>query len=100
MQQIIKTRSGRKLVLPNDEEDAMINQGILFDSDTFEPTEEQLRQFRPLNRGRPCLEQVKEKITIRLSPDTLALFRRTGSGWQTRIDVALREWLLDHPDIR
>ncbi|KRG87679.1 hypothetical protein ABB34_03560 [Stenotrophomonas daejeonensis] len=47
--------------------------------------------------GRPKAEVVKERITIRLSPDVLASFRATGSGWQTRMDAALRDWLREHP---
>ncbi len=35
----------------------------------------------------------KELINIRLSPDVLAAFKAQGSGWQTRIDSALRDWL-------
>ena len=44
-------------------------------------------------RGRPKAALVKERITIRLSPDVVQQFRATGSGWQTRVDAALREWL-------
>lgn len=35
----------------------------------------------------------KEQISIRLSRDVLGRFRATGTGWQTRVDEALREWL-------
>jgi uncharacterized protein (DUF4415 family) len=48
-------------------------------------------------RGRPRAAVVKERTTIRLSADVLAHFRATGSGWQTRIDAALKEWLAQHP---
>jgi len=44
----------------------------------------------------PKAEVTKERITIRLSPDVLAAFRASGSGWQTRIDTALRDWLKRH----
>ena len=46
-----------------------------------------------VRRGRPKAEVTKERITIRLSPDVLTAFRASGSGWQTRIDTALRDWL-------
>lgn len=39
---------------------------------------------------------LKERITIRLSPEVLEEFRATGPGWQTRIDGALKEWLKTH----
>lgn len=41
-------------------------------------------------RGRPYVEQPKQKISLRLSPDVVAYFRATGKGWQTRINALLR----------
>ena len=38
----------------------------------------------------------KERITIRLSRAVVQSFRATGDGWQTRVDVALQEWLKKH----
>lgn len=35
----------------------------------------------------------KISTTIRLSPEVVEHFRKTGSGWQARIDGALREWI-------
>ena len=49
-----------------------------------------------VKRGRPKADVTKERITIRLSPDVLGPFRATGSGWQTRVDAALRSWLKRH----
>ena len=44
-------------------------------------------------RGRPTLAEGerKAKVNIRLSPDVVAALRATGSGWQTRVDQALRK---------
>lgn len=39
-------------------------------------------------RGRP-----KAQVNIRLDADVLAAFKRSGAGWQTRINHALRAWL-------
>lgn len=47
--------------------------------------------------GRPKAEKTKVPIAIRLSPDVVAYFKATGSGWQSRIDAALHEWMSDHP---
>lgn len=46
-------------------------------------------------RGRPALsvEERKEKVNIRLSPDVLTALRATGAGWQTRADDLLRKGL-------
>jgi uncharacterized protein (DUF4415 family) len=45
-------------------------------------------------KGRPKAAVTKERISIRLSPDVVQTFRATGEGWQTRIDAALKEWLI------
>jgi BrnA antitoxin of type II toxin-antitoxin system len=47
---------------------------------------------KPGQRG-PGKRAAKEVINIRLSPEVLAAFRATGSGWQTRVDGVLREWV-------
>ena len=47
-------------------------------------------------RGRPPADVVKDRITIRLSPEVTAAFRASGDGWQTRIDAALKDWLRTH----
>ena len=36
-------------------------------------------------RGRPKSPESKVAISLRLSPDTLARWKATGPGWQTRI---------------
>ncbi len=47
--------------------------------------------------GRPKARVTKEPVNIRLSADVLAAFRATGSGWQTRIDAALRSLIAAAP---
>ena len=46
--------------------------------------------------GRPPLANPKEHLNIRLDVDVVGAFRRTGSGWQTRLNNALRDWLKTH----
>lgn len=41
----------------------------------------------------------KVSTTIRLSPDVLQAFRADGAGWQTRIDMALKDWLRTHSPV-
>ncbi len=52
-------------------------------------------QAKLSTRG-PQKAPVKERITMRLSPEVVARFRASGPGWQTRIDAALKEWLETH----
>jgi uncharacterized protein (DUF4415 family) len=44
-------------------------------------------------RGRPRAAVTKQRTTLRLSREVLEQFRATGPGWQTRIDIALMDWL-------
>lgn len=47
-----------------------------------------------IRRGRPRSDSPKKQVTIRLDADLLEGLRATGAGWQTRINDALRIWLL------
>ena len=44
----------------------------------------------------PQVAPTKDRITIRLTHEVVERFRATGPGWQTRIDLALQEWLRSH----
>ncbi|MGZ5027066.1 MAG: BrnA antitoxin family protein [Methylobacter sp.] len=46
--------------------------------------------------GRPAGSGTKEQVAIRIDRDILAAFRSTGAGWQTRMNMALRDWLKTH----
>ncbi len=46
-----------------------------------------------VRRGRPPAAKPKVSTTIRLSQDVVDHFKAGGSGWQTRIDRALRDWI-------
>jgi len=45
----------------------------------------------PVPRGRPKSARPKQPVSLRLDPDVIAHFRRTGRGWQSRINSALRK---------
>ena len=73
-----------------------------------ELTASDMKRFRPatevlpdaflnkLNVRGPQKAPIKERITIRLSPEVVQRFRATGDGWQTRVDTALKDWLKSH----
>jgi uncharacterized protein (DUF4415 family) len=44
-----------------------------------------------IRRGRPKAEVTKDALSLRLDPDVVAFYRRTGRGWQSRINAALRK---------
>jgi uncharacterized protein (DUF4415 family) len=90
----VKSKSGRAFKLPTPAEEAAINTGIAADVDTYELTDRDFAQLRPV--GRPRAAVTKERITIRLSRDVVEQFRASGEGWQTRVDSALKDWLKTH----
>ncbi|HWU65617.1 MAG TPA: BrnA antitoxin family protein [Methylophilus sp.] len=75
-----------ELELPDADEEARINAGIEADPDTFEVSD---RQFKKM-RGRPVGSN-KTLVHIRLDNDVVEKFKATGSGWQTRINEALKK---------
>jgi uncharacterized protein (DUF4415 family) len=46
---------------------------------------------RIVRRGRPPLDNPKQAVKLRLDADVLAAYRKTGEGWQTRINADLRK---------
>ncbi len=55
---------------------------------------DELRKTVAARRTRgPNKRQTKEQVAVRFSPEVLAYFRATGSGWQTRMDEALRKYV-------
>lgn len=88
----------------------------LIDDDIPEATNEWFKKARPARdvlpgllgkaaaeealkprRGRPLSANPKEHVNIRLDADIVSAFKRSGSGWQTRLNNALRDWLRTHP---
>jgi uncharacterized protein (DUF4415 family) len=47
-------------------------------------------------RGRPKAQKRKILLSVRYSPEVVEYFRRTGEGWQARMDDALKEWIKAH----
>ncbi len=70
------------------------------DLKNFKPAQDVLPQSLAVKLGikprGPQKAPTKERITIRLSPDVVQKFKGTGSGWQSRVDAALKDWLKSH----
>ncbi|MEB0206811.1 BrnA antitoxin family protein [Pseudomonas sp. CCC3.1] len=45
---------------------------------------------------RPQKAPIKERVTLRLSPEVVEYFKAGGSGWQTRLDQALQQYVQEH----
>ena len=93
-------------LLPSHDEERQIAQGLAADTDSREWTDHDFstatafahlpEAMKQKLRGRPKALVTKERISIRLSNEVLEQFRATGDGWQTRIDLALKDWLKTH----
>lgn len=44
-----------------------------------------------IRRGRPRSENSKQAVSLRLDVDVLEWFKQSGTGWQTRMNDALRK---------
>jgi len=72
--------------LPSDWDNAIISHSL-----------DELHEKLAERRGRgPNKQPTKKQVAIRLSPDVLEFFQAGGSGWQTRVDEALREYVDMH----
>ncbi|MDP2782996.1 MAG: BrnA antitoxin family protein [Sulfurimicrobium sp.] len=93
----LKTKSGRRIELPTPVEDAAITAAAMSDPDAIPLTDAEWEAVKPfVRRGRPPATVTKERITIRLSREVVDQFRASGDGWQTRVDMALKDWLKTH----
>jgi uncharacterized protein (DUF4415 family) len=85
----------RSVVMPSVAEDKVITAAAKADPDAQPLTPKQLKAMVPVRalRGRPPLENKKQLVSIRYSPEVLAYFRSTGEGWQSRMDGVLKEYI-------
>lgn len=88
----------------DDVDEARIQAQIAGDPDAPEATDAQLAQARAFadvfpefaesirrSRGRPSTASPKQQISLRLDPDVVEAFKRSGKGWQGRINIILRK---------
>ncbi len=97
-------------------EDAAIARGIAADLDAVSLPTGQVKRMRPARavleqvvakeradalmkrRGRPAKPAGERKVnqTLRIDPDVLEAYKATGSGWQTLMNDALRDYVKSH----
>lgn len=81
--------------MPSAQEDRAITAAAQSDPDAHPLTASQLKAMVPLKglRGRPKSENKKQLVSVRYSPEVLAYFKSTGTGWQSLMDRVLREYV-------
>ncbi len=101
-----RARKSRALITP--EEDRAITEAALSDPDNPPVDEEWFKRARPAYevlpeiypkevaeamlrpRDRPKAERTKVQITLRLDPEVVSHFRKSGVGWPSRINAVLK----------
>ena len=83
---------------PTPEEDERITRAAIDDQDAQPLSDEQLMAMVPLHslRGRPRSTNRKQLVSIRYSPEVLQFFKASGSGWQSRMDAVLKDYVEHH----
>jgi uncharacterized protein (DUF4415 family) len=67
--------------------DAQIARAAKSDPDSFVP------DAKWFSAARLVVPEAKRMVTLRLDPDVLTWFRKTGRGYQTRINAVLRAFV-------
>jgi uncharacterized protein (DUF4415 family) len=82
---------------PLTNEDGEVRELSAADLRRFKPAYEvlpaSLQKTLGMKQRGPQKTPTKQMTTIRLSPEVMSAFKATGSGGQTRIDGALKDWL-------
>ncbi len=69
-------------------------QPIKYTEDAPKLTEEQLAEFRPYYMVDHSLYKPRKvQITLRIDADVIEMFKKTGDGYQTRINEVLRAYV-------
>ena len=90
-----KVSSRPQVAVPTIEEDKVITAAAKADPDAQPLTPSQLNGMVPMRalRGRPKLTNAKLLVSVRYSPEVLEYFKSTGSGWQSRMDGVLKDYV-------
>lgn len=81
-----------KIIHPNNKENKQIKEGIKLDQDNPEWTDD---MFCKAVRG-PQKAPTKRQLTLRLDPDVVDWFKSQGTGYQSRMNDALRTYIEEH----
>ena len=76
--------------------EAIKNFPINYDKDCPKLTADQIARMKPAHPEYWKVEPVKVSLSIKIDADVLAWFKAAGKGYQTRINKALRDVMMNH----
>ena len=74
-------------------EEAKWSTGVLVNGGGYEAVRRALEAERKPGQRGPQVGPTKQLVSVRYSPEVLAFFKASGTGWQTRMDDALKQWV-------
>ena len=72
----------------------IINFPITYDEDSPKLTSDQISRMKPVHPEYWKVEPVKVSLSIKIDADVLAWFKSSGKGYQTRMNKALRDTMM------
>ena len=80
--------------LSNERIKSIAKKPIIYDEDSPKLTAEQIARMKPANSEYWRIEPVKVSFSMKIDADVLAWFKSKGKGYQTRINKALRNAMM------
>lgn len=82
------------LIGPDPEDERPRTEAELAQAHPFAEALPDLAENLRRSRGRPKIANPKQAVTLRISPETIERFKKTGKNWRTRMSQALEKALL------
>jgi len=89
---LIAAAPGTDRALTAKEEKAMAG-AVIVNGGGYAAVHAALAERRKRGERGPQQAPTKQLVSVRYSPEVLQYFKSTGSGWQTRMNEALLEWV-------
>ncbi len=89
---VVAAAPGRDRALTAKEEVKLVNV-VVVKGGGYAAVRAALAQKRERGQRGPQQSPTKQLVSVRYSPEVLQYFKATGTGWQTRMNEALLEWV-------
>lgn len=93
---LIAAAPGKDRELTPQEEKKMAN-AVVVPGGGYAAVKEALAKRRRGERG-PQVAPTKQLVSVRFSPEVLQYFKSTGTGWQTRMNEVLLQWVSERSE--
>jgi uncharacterized protein (DUF4415 family) len=92
MKQLLTNKEGEVRELTSEDFKAMHSMHEILPSELVDAIQKRQKGHRGKQKT-----PLKVSVTARYSKEVIDYFKATGTGWQSRMDSALKEWIKKHP---